>query len=100
MTDRGFMTPDAYEERIDELEEELRELSRCVLHGWTDPAFVRGKLHTRAVEIAHSHHQMFVPEGDKRCGSQTNPRGDVTPATCLLAKGHDGPHRNTQGYWR
>lgn len=36
------------------LEEQLVELSECVTHGWTDPAFVRGPLHNRAVEIARA----------------------------------------------
>lgn len=40
----------------------------------------------------------FVPEGDKRCNAQTD-TGGPTPAICLLRKGHDGPHRNMQGYW-
>jgi hypothetical protein len=34
------------------LREALEELSTCVMRGWTEPAFARGKLQTRAVEIA------------------------------------------------
>ncbi len=46
--------------------------------------------------IPESH---FVPEGDERCNAKTD-TGGPAPAVCLLRKGHDGPHRNTQGYWR
>lgn len=38
----------------------------------------------------------FVPEGDARCGSVLV----ASRAICLAPRGHDGPHRNTQGYWR
>jgi len=37
---------------------------------------------------------VFV-EGDARCGSEHKQTG----AVCLLPKGHEGDHRNTQGYW-
>lgn len=38
--------------RAEKAEAALQELSHCVLNGWTEPAFVRGPLHARAVEIA------------------------------------------------
>ena len=37
----------------------------------------------------------FVPEGDQRCGVIHT----EAHATCMARKGHDGPHRNTQGTW-
>ena len=37
---------------------------------------------------------VFV-EGDARCGA-VHPE---TRAVCLLPRGHEGSHRNTQGYW-
>jgi hypothetical protein len=40
------------ERERDELENQMLELSRCVRNGWTEPAFIRGQLHRRAVEIA------------------------------------------------
>lgn len=44
---------EARDAHIQKLEEALRELSECVIHGWwTDPAFARGRNHVRAVEIA------------------------------------------------
>jgi hypothetical protein len=45
---------EAAEREVERLREALEELATCVMHGWTDPAFVRGKLHTRAVEIARA----------------------------------------------
>ena len=41
---------------------ELREISTCVLRGWTHPAFVRGPLHERAVEIAHRARERALKE--------------------------------------
>ena len=39
--------------------------------------------------------EWFVPEGDQRCGVIHT----EAHATCMARKGHDGPHRNTQGTW-
>lgn len=38
---------------------------------------------------------IFV-EGDARCGAVHT----EAKAVCLLPRGHEGDHRNTQGYWR
>lgn len=46
-------------------------------------------------DIVALHEAGFAPEGDARCGTRHKPTG----ATCLLRCGHDGPHRNTQGFW-
>jgi hypothetical protein len=43
---------EAAEWSVERLRETLHKLSKCVMDGWTDPAFVRGNLHLRAVEIA------------------------------------------------
>jgi hypothetical protein len=44
----------AAEAEVERLREALWELSTCVIRGWTEPAFARGKLQTRAVEIARA----------------------------------------------
>lgn len=46
---------EAAERRVTVLEDALKELSACVLRGWTDPALARGRLHNRAVEIARAY---------------------------------------------
>lgn len=42
------------ENRAEALAAQLHQLSECVIHSWTEPAFCRGKLHDRAVTIARA----------------------------------------------